>query len=69
MDYTPKRRRTTVKPEISALQEAYPHDLNLYKVPPVGQISLLEFQDLAMERQKGMHWIIFYSKYQSVHNT
>ncbi|XP_008207104.1 DNA primase large subunit isoform X1 [Nasonia vitripennis] len=51
MDYTPKRRRTH-KPEKSALLEAYPHDLQLYKVPPIGQISLVEFQDLALERQK-----------------
>lgn len=53
MDYTPKRKRAN-KPEKSALLEAYPHDLQLYKVPPIGQISLVEFQDLALERQKGI---------------
>ncbi|KAJ8687034.1 hypothetical protein QAD02_022828 [Eretmocerus hayati] len=53
MDFsTPKRRKTEVKPEISALQKAYPHDLQLYKTPPTGQISLDEFQELAIERQK-----------------
>ena len=57
MEFTPKRRRT-IKPEVSALQEAYPHDLQLYKVPPRGQISLVEFQELAIERQKG----IFFNK-------
>ena len=52
MDYTPKRRRT-LKPEVNALLETYPLDLQLYKVPPKGLVTLLEFQDFALERQKG----------------
>jgi DNA primase large subunit len=53
MDYIPKEKRT-IKPELNILQETYPHDLQLYKVPPTGEISLIEFQDLALERQKGV---------------
>ncbi|XP_011504634.1 PREDICTED: DNA primase large subunit-like [Ceratosolen solmsi marchali] len=51
MDYIPKEK-FTVKPEISILKETYPHDVQLYKIPPTGEISLLEFQDYALERQK-----------------
>ncbi|XP_023244902.1 DNA primase large subunit isoform X2 [Copidosoma floridanum] len=51
MDFTPKRRKTE-KQEKNALLEAYPHDLQMYKVPPTGQMTLIEFQDLAFERQK-----------------
>ena len=53
MDYNTPKRRRTIKTEKNVLQEAYPHDMQLYKVPPTGLISLAEFQDLALERQKG----------------
>ena len=52
MDYTPRRKRV-IKSENSALLEAYPHDLQMYKVAPKGQVTLIEFQELALERQKG----------------
>ncbi|KAL7299987.1 hypothetical protein TKK_0007302 [Trichogramma kaykai] len=53
MDFTPScKRRRTVKHEKNVLLELYPHDLQMYKVPPKGEIKLVEFQDLTLERQK-----------------
>lgn len=54
MEFTPKRRRVAVKQEANPLQETYPHDLNMYKVPPTGEIALVDFQDWALERQKSI---------------
>lgn len=51
MDFTPKRKRV-VKNENNALLETYPHDMQLYKIPPKGQLSLSEFEEFALERQK-----------------
>ncbi|XP_046735331.1 DNA primase large subunit-like [Diprion similis] len=50
MDYV--RRISRIKPEVSSLKETYPHDLQLYCTPPSGDISLAEFQELALERLK-----------------
>ncbi|CAH3839921.1 unnamed protein product [Pieris brassicae] len=49
MDFKIKRKST--KSVIAGgLLETYPHDLQMYKLPPVGDISLQEFETLALER-------------------
>lgn len=35
----------------------YPHNLQFYKFPPTNEISLEEFEDLALERLKGKIYI------------
>ena len=46
----PKKVRMHVD---SALSVKYPHDLQMYKEPPDAQITLNEFEELAVERLKG----------------
>lgn len=50
MDFTGVRRRRSVKVVSDSLSETYPHDLQLYLVPPANEITLSEFEDLALER-------------------
>ncbi|KAM3962800.1 LOW QUALITY PROTEIN: DNA primase large subunit [Aphomia sociella] len=49
MDLNIKRRSTKVL-VTGSLAETYPHDLQLYKIPPTENISLQEFETLALER-------------------
>ncbi|XP_059059366.1 DNA primase large subunit [Achroia grisella] len=44
------KRRSTKTPTTGSLVENYPHDLQLYKIPPIDNISLQEFETLALER-------------------
>ena len=44
----------TVEPDDSV----YPCDLQLYKDPPAGQIPLTEFQELGLERLKGIFFLV-----------
>lgn len=53
------RRRRIVKTETKVVSDLYPHDLQLYKIPPVGEISLEEFDELAVERLQGNNFGIF----------
>lgn len=53
MDFT-KKRRIQVNTE---LFEKYPHDLQMYTDPPDMQITLVEFEELAIERLRG--WCYF----------
>lgn len=48
MDFNIKRK--TNKTVTGSLVENYPHDLQLYKVPPTENISLHEFESLALDR-------------------
>lgn len=50
MDFAAHRKRTPVDIRSDSLQELYPHDLQLYTMPPLCDISLTEFEDLAIER-------------------
>lgn len=51
MDLTVRRIRPTTKKIITdSLSELYPHDLQMYAIPPGKQITLSEFEDLALER-------------------
>lgn len=49
MDLNIRRKSTKVLPT-GSLIESYPHDLQMYKVPPLENISLQEFESLALER-------------------
>ncbi|XP_052757862.1 DNA primase large subunit [Galleria mellonella] len=44
------KRRSTKSLTTGSLIETYPHDLQLYKIPPIDNISLQEFESLALER-------------------
>ncbi|KAL0894560.1 hypothetical protein ABMA27_013132 [Loxostege sticticalis] len=44
------RRKSTRAPVTGSLIETYPHDLQMYKIPPTENISLQEFETLALER-------------------
>ncbi|XP_045511645.1 DNA primase large subunit-like [Colias croceus] len=49
MDF--KIKRKSVKSAVTGSRiETYPHDLQMYKVPPIEDISLQEFETLALER-------------------
>lgn len=50
MDFTGVRRRRPLKVVSDDLSDIYTHDLQLYLVPPGNEISLTEFEDLALER-------------------
>ncbi|XP_047355245.1 DNA primase large subunit-like isoform X2 [Vespa velutina] len=50
MDFALKH--CTIKNEIKTLKAFYPHDLQVYDVPPSGEISLIEFQELSLDRLK-----------------
>lgn len=50
MDFTGVRRRKPLKLFSDSLIDLYPHDLQLYRIPPSNEITLSEFEDLALER-------------------
>lgn len=50
MDFSGVRRRKTLKVVSDSLSELYPHDLQMYRIPPSSSIMLSEFEDLALER-------------------
>ena len=55
MQFTPKEaRKRTIKLEPGQNLDRYPHSLQFYSVPPTDNISLQEFEDLAIERLKGL---------------
>lgn len=50
MDFTGVRRRRPLRVLSDALSDVYPHDLQLYQTPPSNEITLSEFEDIALER-------------------
>lgn len=58
MDYKARRRHTTVL-ETSDLKDNYPHDIQIYDVPPMGEMSLEDFQELGFDRLKGILYILY----------
>ncbi|XP_043497608.1 DNA primase large subunit-like [Polistes fuscatus] len=50
-------KHCTVTNEIKTLKTLYPHDLQVYDVPPEGEISLIEFQELALDRLKVLRMV------------
>lgn len=58
MDYKARRRHTFVT-DTNAHENNYPHDIQMYDVPPVGEMSLEEFQELGFDRLKGDFSILY----------
>ncbi|XP_014616834.1 PREDICTED: DNA primase large subunit-like [Polistes canadensis] len=50
-------KHCTITNEIKTLKTLYPHDLQVYDVSPKGEISLIEFQELALDRLKVLRMI------------
>lgn len=50
MDMNEGRRKKKLKVISNDLLDLYPHELQMYSVPPGNEITLTEFEDLAMER-------------------
>lgn len=46
-----KKRKVEIENDLSFM---YPHDLQMYTTPPDVQITLHEFEELAIERLKGI---------------
>ncbi|KOB78154.1 DNA primase large subunit [Operophtera brumata] len=44
------KRKSTKTPFTGSLVDAYPHDLQMYKIPPTENVTLQEFETLALER-------------------
>lgn len=59
MDYK-ARRRYTAAADADDFKDNYVHDIQIYDVPPVGEMSLEEFQELGFDRLKGMRPIHLY---------
>lgn len=57
MDYKTRRRYTVA--DTNDRENDYPHDIQTYDVPPVGEMSLEEFQELGFDRLKGDYMCIF----------
>lgn len=49
-----KRRKYGIVKKEESDDVNYPCDLQFYKNPPGGQISLVQFQELGLERLKGL---------------
>jgi len=58
MDYKARRRYTAIA-DVNDADVNYSHDIQIYDVPPVGEISLEEFQELGFDRLKGS--LLFYT--------
>ncbi|XP_011161547.1 DNA primase large subunit [Solenopsis invicta] len=56
MDYKTRRRYTTVA-DVHSTNNDYPHDIQMYDVSPVGEMSLEEFQELGFDRLKALRLI------------
>lgn len=54
MDFTrrSRQRKPECKPQIENLEQLYPHNVIIYRLPPTNDITLKEFEDLAYERLK-----------------
>lgn len=53
MDYKTRRRQEVIV-EASNIKDNYPYDIQMYDVPPMGEMSLEEFQELGFDRLKGI---------------
>ncbi|XP_068143313.1 DNA primase large subunit [Drosophila tropicalis] len=45
-----KRARNEIKVEVVSLETKYPHNVMIYNYPPIDDIQIEEFEDLALER-------------------
>lgn len=53
MDYKTRRRHTAIV-ETNDFKDNYPYDIQMYDVPPMGEMSLEDFQELGFDRLKGI---------------
>ena len=53
MEFSRPARRRRIKLDEGRKPEMYPHILQFYSLPPTENISLQEFEDLALDRVKG----------------
>ena len=51
------------------LKNEYAHSLQLYTMPPTETVSLQEFEDLAVDRLKGMLYSVFSIRFVTLKNT
>ena len=58
MEYKARRRYTTVV-DTNGHENDYPDDIQMYDVPPVGEMSLEEFQEFGFDRLKGNFSILY----------
>ncbi|CAL1680464.1 unnamed protein product [Lasius platythorax] len=55
MDYKARRRHTVA--DTNGRENDYPHDIQMYDVPPMGEMSLEEFQELGFDRLKALRMV------------
>lgn len=60
MQFTPRIKRQLINLTGKRNVTLYPHPLQFYKYPPTDVISLEEFEELALERLKGIELIYFH---------
>ena len=53
MDFGGRLKSRKLQNNADAVDDRYPHRLQLYTTPPSDTISLQEFEELAVERLKG----------------
>lgn len=53
MDYKAPRRHTAAL-ETTDFKDSYPHDIQMYDIPPIGEMSLEDFHELGFDRLKGI---------------
>ncbi|XP_014484671.1 PREDICTED: DNA primase large subunit-like [Dinoponera quadriceps] len=56
MDYKTHRRHTAIV-ETTDFKDNYPHDIQIYDEPPMGEMSLEEFQELGFDRLKALRLV------------
>jgi hypothetical protein len=54
MDFTRNSRRSNLRKEDIELSSQYPHDLQLYDNIPTSSILIHDFEEVALERLKGI---------------
>lgn len=54
MDFTRNSRRSNFRKEDIELSSQYPHDLQLYDNIPTSSILIHDFEEVALERLKGI---------------
>jgi len=56
MEYKARQRYSVT--DTTSLVNDYHQDIQMYDVPPLGEMTLEEFQELGFDRLKGAHYCI-----------